>query len=94
VGSLRHLLGARRGPGSRHARDVGALAGEAVGHGYFAKLGDSLSHHAFHAATVIVASALFSLLIASDIKHHGVPPRLRGLHRAYRLLRSAVSFHG
>ena len=69
------------------------LAGEAVGHGYFSRLGDSVSHHAFHAATVIVASAMFWLLIASDIKHHGVPPRLRGIHRAYRSLRSAMSFH-
>lgn len=69
------------------------LAGEAFGHGYFSRIGDSLSHHALHAVTVIIASALFWLLIANDITRHGVPPRLRGLHRAYRSLRSAMSFH-
>ena len=66
------------------------LAGEALGHPYFARIGDALAHHAFHAATVVLAAALFWLLVAGDIKRNGVPPRLRAVQLRWRALRGAL----
>ncbi|HUR85204.1 MAG TPA: hypothetical protein VMY78_07655 [Solirubrobacteraceae bacterium] len=58
--------------------------GEALGHPYFAHLGDALAHHAFHAATVVAAGVVFWLLVAEDIRRNGVPPRLRRLQGRFR----------
>jgi|GEM_PF-6770359 len=64
------------------------LVGELFGHPYFARIGETLAHHAFHAATVVVAGGLFWMLAADGIRRNGVPPRLRGLERRYRSVRA------
>jgi ribose/xylose/arabinose/galactoside ABC-type transport system permease subunit len=61
--------------------------GEIFGHPYFSSLGNGLEHHAFHAATVVLAAGVFWSMMAHDIKRNGVPPRLQRFERMYRSLR-------
>jgi len=65
------------------------LIGEILGHGYMSAVGNALTHHAFHAATVIAGAGIFWFLVVQDIRRNGVPPRLAWVERAFKSLRGA-----